>query len=253
MRLMPGPALTVLTVLVLALGGFVPGQAQAQEGTSGKPQIDCALFTKGMSEVPAAERFDLARSAIEGNCRPLSEPILSALRKGSWLDGKEVGFEHRLSLLDLAVSGHHAEAESLAVKILENGQWPDGRALDLETGGRIIKSMRSVLTPYRVRLLLDVYDQISQEHVRLNVLQTLRASNEEAALLPALDSFWSGSHSLQQAALANLGDQPDPMPDVVLGRLIRNLPEGPLLNWALRMANQHPSSQVAAARRDRGL
>lgn len=253
MKLVPGTALTILTVLALAWSVCAPSQASAQGGSSEKPMIDCGKIAAAISEVPAGERYELARTAITGNCRPLSEPILSAIGKGRWLDGHEVGSEYRLALLTLAVSGSHAEAESMAVAILEEGRWPDGRALDLETGGQIIRSLQPVLTPYRVRLLLDVYEQINQEFVRFHVLQTLRTSDLDAALLPALDSFWGGSHSLQQAAMATLGDQPEKIPDAVLGRLIRNLPEGPMLNWALRLASQHPSSQVAAARRERGL
>ena len=36
-------------------------------------------------------------------------------------------------------------------------------------------------------------------------------------------------------------------------RLIRNLPEGAMLNWALRLASGHPSGAVAAAKKARGL
>ncbi len=253
MRFVPGTAMTVLTGLVLAWSAMAPSHTMAQGGSSEKPQINCVEIAAAISEVPAPERFELARTLIKGNCRPIPEPVLSALATGKWKDGREVGTEQRTSMLALAVSGSYTEAESMAVAILENGVWPDGRALELATGGRIIQSLQPALTPYRVRLLLDVYEQIKNDHIRSQVLHTLRGSADEASLLPALDSFWGGSHSLQQAAMTTLAEQPEELPDQVLGRLIRNLPEGPLLNWALRLANQHPSSHVAAARRDRGL
>ncbi len=253
MRFMPGTALPVLTGLVLVWSALAPSHTMAQGGSSEQAQINCAEIAAAIPQAPAPERYELAMTTIKGNCRPIPEVVLSALTTGKWQDGQRVGTEQRTSLLTAAVSASYAEAESLAVTILENGVWPDDLALDLMTGGQIVGSLQPVLTPYRVRLLLDVYEQIRHDHVRSQVLRTLRGSTDDASLLPALDSFWGTSRELQQIAVTTLAEQPEEVPGQVLGRLIRNLPEGPLLNWALSLARQNPSSHVAAARRDRGL
>lgn len=252
MKLAPGPALILATFVLLGLQWIAPQTITAQDAAP-FAEMSCDQIVSGLSQAPAAERFDLAMAALSRPCKPLPDPIRSALEKGIWPDGREAGLNQRLPLLTQAVTQRYVEAETLAVAILENGVWPDGTSLDLTSGGDIIQSLEGALTPYRVRLLLDVFEQIDQDYVRYHIIKTLRASDEDAALLPALSAFWDGSSWLQQAALATIGDQPEETPGAVLARLIGNLPEGPLLNWALRLANQHPSSQVAGARRDRGL
>jgi hypothetical protein len=233
--------------LVLALTG--PATAAGDEPVP----VPCAQIPEAIRQAPAPKRIDLAVGAIARNCRPLPAAVLAALRTGHWEDGIEAELPDRSIMVVRATEAAYPEAETLAVQLIETGRWPTGEPLSIESGSQMIRALKGVLTTFRAHLLLDVFEQLKDPMVRQAVVQTLRSSKLDEALLPALEAAYEESGSLREAANTSVSEQPEKTPPALHARLIRKLPEGPLLNWALRLANRHPSSPVEAAKKARGL
>jgi hypothetical protein len=212
-------------VLALAASALIAWTAPAQVKQA---TVDCGA------------RVEVAHSILTQKCRPLPPGILSAFRAGTWEDGAALTPAERTALLAQATEAAYAEAETLTVALLETGNWPGAREINVEEGSRLVASLAPVLTRYRVRLLLDVYEQRSQELVRAAVVRALRGSELPEALLPALDASFQEPGALQAAAMAQVG--PAEKRAQLLARVRRELPAGPAHDWAMRL-----SERLAAA------
>lgn len=251
--LAPGILAAGLTGIGLVLVLTLVGPATAAATAAAPAPIPCAKVSDAIVTASGSERVTVAIGAIERKCRPLPPMIDGALRSGEWNDKAPLASPDRTILLVRATEAAYPEAETLAVMLIETGNWPDGEPLELEAGAQVIRSLKGVLTTYRVRLLLDVFEQVKEPTVRQAVIQTLRASKAEEALLPALEAAYEEKGPVQETANTSVSEQPEKNPPALHARLIRTLPEGALLNWALRLANRHPSGPVAAAKKARGL
>lgn len=253
------PAWPALIALALAL--TVPAQAQEAKKNQGEARnkieqetaVPCDKIPETLAQVPPGMRPTVARSALRQPCLPMPAGIRTALRYGKWDDGAPLERADRLNLLAIAVSSRYGNAESLAVHVLEEGTWPDSSRLRLEEGAAVIRSLKPVLDTYRVNLLLDIYEQQQADVVRQAILETLRGAPQDQALLPAVHAYYETVGEVQQAGLANLKEQPEKNAPEVLARLIRKLPDGPLQAWAVRLADRHPSDEVKAAMKEKGL
>lgn len=248
------PAILVagLTGTGLLLGLALAGPAFAA-GDDNAAAVPCAQVGAAISKAPEAERVNLVVSAIDRKCRPLPATVWAALRLGAWEDSTPLSPSERTVLLARGTAAAYPEAETLAVNVLERGSWPSGQPLGTDSGAQLIRALQDVLTPYRTHLLLDVFEQVKEAPVGQAVIQTLRGSKLEEALLPALEAAYDKTGPLQEAALGTLSAQSEKTPEALHARLIRKLPEGALLNWALRLAKSHPSDAVAAAMKARGI
>lgn len=244
-------------LVVLALICCVVSSGKAQQGTpqpgTGDGSEACQRISQDLAKAEVAGRMALARAALKEPCRPMPAMVGSALGTGQWSDSQVLSPGDRMALLALAVEARYPEAETLAVRLLEEGKWPGGSDLLLEEGGSVIRSLGPALTPYRVHLLLDIFEQREQAFVRTAILETLRRSPLEEALLPALEAYFGETGDVQQAALATLNAQPEKTPPEVLLRLVRNLPDGPSYRWAVRLGKQlesHKEIQAAIKQRE---
>jgi hypothetical protein len=213
----------------------------------------CDQVDDAIKNAPGPMKAAVAAAAIDRKCVPLPAGILAALRGGQWAGPELVEPGDRVAVLVRAAEAHYAEAESLAVQVLEAGAWPDGAPLGFEPGAIVIRSLKGAMNRYRTHLCLDVYEQVKEPIVRQAVIQALRGSTLDEALLPAVEAALEESGTLHEAGITSIADQPEKTPPLVLARLVRKLPEGPLLNWALRLSNRYPSSPVAAAKKERGI
>jgi hypothetical protein len=253
--------LAILCILTLAAAAPLAAQARTKK-EGGRPAPSpagtaassaCAEAAKKLQQAPPAERPAAAMAAMDKRCRPLPEALWTALRDGVWPDKLPLSAVDRDTLLVLAERNGYSEADTMAVALIERGRWPDGSELSLNTGAELIRFLGPTLTTYRVRLLLDVFEQKPSDFVRLAVLQALSESKLDEALLPALEAYWEGQGVMQQMAFRTISGQVEKTPDGTLARLVRKLPQGPLLNWAARMAKSHPSAPVDLAKKARGL
>lgn len=241
--------LTLGLTLAAALSAAGPWTVFAADA----PAVPCDQVEAKLRQTEPPRRLPIAETAIKMACQPLPPAILTAIRTGSWPDGGTIAPLGRVTLLIRATEARYAEAETLSVSILENGSWPDGSQIAFEDGANLIRGLKPALTRFRVRLLLDVYEQIRVPAVRQAVLQTLHGAPFEEALLPALDAVYDETGPVQVSGLTAIGEQPEKVAADVHARLLRTLPEGPLLSWAERLANAHPSPAVVAAKKERGL
>ncbi len=229
-------------MLILPLLGLLdlgnPGTASAESPT-------CATIEKAIRSAAASARLDLARQGIALRCTPLAPALWSAIEKGTWTDGAKLDPRARAALLSSAVGARYAEAESLGVTLLSTGAWPDGEELDLEIGADVIRGMKPALNHYRVLLLLDIYEQLQEEPVRIAVVETLVGAKEKEAWLPALDAHVRGEGLLRVAAEKALALQKDV--DALLADLIATLPDDAALAWAITLANEDGGSKSKAA------
>jgi hypothetical protein len=248
------PALLVaaLAGTGLVLGPALVGPASAA-GDDVAAAIPCAQVPAAIGQAPAADRVGLAIAAMDRKCRPLPAVVVAALRLGAWADSAALSPSDRTVLLAQATAAAYPEAETLAVKLIETGIWPGGQPLGTDAGAQVILAFKGVLTTYRTCLLLDVFEQVKEPAVRQAVIQTLHDSKLDEALLPALDAAYEETGPVQEAALSSVAAQPEKTPAALHARLIRKLPKGALLNWALRLATSHPSDAVAAAKKARGI
>lgn len=236
-------------VLIVALSLVWP----AVRATAEETPFPCDQAEAKIMQAQPNQRVPLAEGAIKASCRPIPAPILNVLRTGTWPDNAPIAPQGRITLLVRATEAAYAEAETLTVGMLENGAWPEGSQIAFDDGANLIRSLKPVLTRFRGRLLLDVYEQIRIPAVRQAVLHTLRGADFEEALLPALDAVYEETGPLQVSGLTTIAEEPEKVPAEVHARLIRKLPEGPLLAWAVRLANSHSSPAVQAARKERGI
>jgi uncharacterized protein YeaC (DUF1315 family) len=247
---------TILIATITGVGVLLAlveaGPSFAQKGEKPAP-IPCEQIGAAIDKAPGPERVGLAVGAIARKCSALPASVMNAVRAGRWDDGAALQAPDRTILLARATTAAYPEAESLVVKILEVGSWPDEVALTTDEGAQLVRSLKDVLTPYRVRLLLDVFEQVKEPAVRQAVLQTLRASKLDVALLPALEAAYDEKGPVQEAGLATISAQPEKTPPELHARLIRKLAKGPILDWAVRLAKVHPSGAVAAALKTRGI
>jgi hypothetical protein len=177
--------------------------------------------------------------------------IWSAIGSGKWGDDQRLEPADRIGILAAAVQSRYPEAETLLVAVLQEGAWADSTPISLEEGSALIRAAKPALTPYRVHLFMDVYEQRMEPVVRSAVLETLKDSPLPEALLPALAAYYEETGQVQQAGLSSLHTQPEKTPPEVLLRLIKTLPEGPSYQWAKRLGTHHPSPEIEAALRER--
>jgi hypothetical protein len=215
--------------------------------------VPCESVAEAILRAEGTERIDLSQSAIRRGCRPVPAPIWSAIRFGRWTDDRGIDAHDRSVLLGLMASARYPEAETLSVELLQDGHWPDGTPLGLQQGSLLIQGLKPGLTPYRVHLLLDIYEQQSEPFVRVAVLQALSGSDRPEALLPALDACLADSGQARSVALGIISAQPEKTTEGVLARLIRDLPDGPTLTWARQLGERHPSAAINTALKKRGL
>ncbi len=226
--------------------------SQQSQGSAPAHQVDCAGLGAQLDAAPADQRTRLVHDGLEGKCKPMPSSVWEALQTGKWKDGQALSDDDRVLLISVADTGQYAEAETLAVGAIGSGTWSDGSALSLTDGGKLIRSLKPVLTTYRVHLLMDVYEQVTDPWIRGAVIETLAGSNLPEALLPAIDSYWSGTDKIQAAAVAALEAQPEKVPEKVLARVILQVPDGAIFTWAKTLAEHHPSPEVQAALKKRG-
>ncbi|MBK8229795.1 MAG: hypothetical protein IT349_11425 [Candidatus Eisenbacteria bacterium] len=233
-------------VPVLMAGGPGVDRARAQAG------VPCDAIDRALADAPNPGRMPLALRALDQSCPSLAGSIQKAIASGKWADGTALAGIDRAELLSAAVRRGHAAAETLGVSVLTAGAWADGTALELPGGARIIRSFKGELTRYRVRLLLDIYDQLEVDEVRAAIVETAPASRLPEAWLPVLDAAWNSEGDPQLAAQAALKAADQTNKDALLARLLRELPDDSTLRWARDLAAKHggtESKKAAAARK----
>jgi len=246
---------SVWLALVLAAATGLVSQAWAADPPAAKKAavVPCDKTADAIRQQAPAARLALAQDAIKQKCQPLSPPIVSAITKSAWEDGSPLAMKDRLDLTIRATSAGYPEAETLTVVALEMGRWPDGKEIEFGDGAQLVQSLKPVLTPYRTHLLLDIYEQITVPSVRLAVVLALRGSKLNEALLPAIDACYKETGPTHEAGMTAAAAEPEKSPDPILARLLKSLPEGPFLNWAMTLAKDNSSPVVASAKKDRGL
>lgn len=212
-------------------------------------QVPCENAAETLQRAAVPHRVSTAMEILKSNCRPLLPEIRTALESQRWSDKVVLVPEHRLQLLNLAVAQGYEEAAAISVQVLETGTWPDGESITPAVGAEIVRGLRPALDQYRTLLLLDVYEQVQVPEVRLAVVQTLRDGVAPMALLPVLDAYWSGSGEVQVAAAEIIAAQPEKKAGEVLTRVAKELPEGPVLAWARRLAEAHNIKAASEAAR----
>jgi len=230
-------------------------KSEASSTAGASSAISCEKMGAAILAADVSKRLSLAQTAIRRACRPAPAPLWDAIRTGQWSDSAPLAPAFRVSLLVLMIGKRYAEAESLGVQLLEgNGHWPaDGAAFNQPEAVDVISSLKSALTPYRIRLLLDIYDQVSDTKVRLAVVRALQESKSDEAMLAVVSACWDSTDEVKTAGEEAVKKQPEKSADGVLARLIRQLPAGPVLDGAVRLAKAHSGPEVQAALAKRGL
>jgi hypothetical protein len=233
-------ALLVLCAAPMPFPAASPAVAQDQACTDAK-----------IVEVEAKVRLEEALELIRGKCMTVPGPIWTVIQKGVWPDELHYAANDRVLLINTAIAAGYADAESLAVRALETGELPTGPALEPPTGAMLLEGLAPALTDYRIGLLLDIYEQVPHIEVRSAVVRTLRNANGPEALLPALDANYARRASVAEARLT-FSEQPDKEPQAILIRVIETLPDGPALDWAVRLADEFELEEAQKAARARG-
>lgn len=192
-------------------------------------------------------RLEAALAVIRGGCLTIPGPVWSAVENGTYPDGTTLSIHHRVLMINTAIAQGRAEAESLAVSTLETGSFPGGPELEFAAGAELVEGLAPALTSYRTGLLLDIYEQVNNPTVRNAVIRTMRSSDQPEAILPALDAYWN-TPAARAEALATFADEPEKEPDAILARVIGALPEGPALDWALRISEKAGELSMKAAK-----
>jgi hypothetical protein len=78
----------------------------------------------------------------------------------------------------------------------------------------------------------------------------MRSSDRPEAILPALDAYWN-TPGARAEAQATFAEEPEKEPDAILARVIATLPEGPALDWALRLSETSAGELSMKAAKDR--
>lgn len=202
-------------------------------------------------QVDPVKRVQSALEMIRKHCMTIPGPIWQAAQQSRWSDGVELAGQQRALVVSTAIAAGHAPAESLVIHCLESGKWPGGEALTADTGAILIEGMGPVLNRYRVGLFLDIYEQVPDPEVQAAVVRALVNSDRPEARLPALDAWFrsTGARPDAKTALA-ISDQNPAEP--MLARLVADLPEGPALDWALRLAREAKVAPALEAAKTRG-
>lgn len=238
----------VLAALSLAADPKTPPPAPAAPA----PVISCQDAEQRIGRASGKLRDDLVGAAIDLHCEPLPPIVQKAIFDGKWGDKSAVAIESRAAYLGRAIRARYPAAESLAVTLITNGQWPGGPALDAAHADHCILALKGSLTPYRIGLLLDVYDQVHGVETRSAVLSTLCGAKGPEALLPALDAYLRLDGALKQSAKACLDAEPEHDPVLVLARVVREV-KASCLPWAAELTKGQQSPAILQAKKARGL
>lgn len=228
-----------LGLLVIASSAFF-FEAQASS---------CEQLEAEIQKKTGAERIASARTYVTEGCLTPTSALWRAIETGVWSNGDTLSSEtsDRAFLVKVSFFKGFAAAETLVVSTLQSGVWPDGDAIVIDEGIVLVEALEAKLTPYRIGLLLDIYEQIPNERVRIAVVQTLRASQRPEAILPALDAFWTEEGELKNAANTSIGLQPEQEPKPVLTRLARELDDETMRSWIRRLAEAHQVPEALKA------
>lgn len=240
--------------MILAIAGLLAGSALAQEPRSHKPQqapIPCDQEYDLVLSKSGPQRVLAARSALIRDCPAVTSMIVAAIEDNTWPDGESFTGLNRSTLLGAAVRAGHADAETLAVRVLETGMWSPKQSIQVKEGVAIIQDLQPALTPYRTRLLLDIFEQVNDEDVQIAVVRALRGSSLPEALLPALDAYWNYGGRLHDEAAKSIEFQPENDAGLELARVIRALSGGPSLSWAARLAETDNIAPAQEALREK--
>ena len=212
--------------------------------------VPCEKAENALHAAPAPQRLATAVDILKSRCQPLLPEILTAMKTRQWSDRTSIPNEDRVTLLNTGVAQGYEEAIAASVSVLETGMWPGNEPLDMVSGAKVAEGLGMALDPYRILLLLDVYEQIDLPAVRSAVIRALRHGTGAEALLPALDAYWTGKGETQVLAAEVIAAQPEKKADAVLTRVAAELPKGPALVWAERLATAHGvEAAVRAAKR----
>lgn len=229
--------LWILASATLCLPCSTVTEAIAAETAKTAPPTPCAEADAYLAKQTGEARGRAAALYLQAGCQPTPTSITSVLRMGRWLDGSVTPHATRVDLLTAAIAARAPETDSLAVTLLETGRWPDSALLEMQDGARVVSALGPALTPYRSRLLLDIFDQTKNDAVKLAVIQTLERANDPWALLPAIHAvlmqpntpLWTaGAHSIGRKH-ANV--------EAALVAVISSAPEGAILDWAANLAD----------------
>lgn len=202
------------------------------------PPTPCAEADAHLAKQTGEARAKVAALYLQAGCRPIPSAVTSVLRMGRWLDGSATSHATRVDLLTAAIAARAPETDSLAVTLLETGRWPNGAELEMHDGARVVSSLRPALTPYRSRLLLDIFEQTKNETVDLAVIQTLEHAEEPWALLPAIQVVLIQTNTpLFTAAARSIGVKQHDNVEAALVAAILSAPEGAILDWAANLAD----------------
>lgn len=217
----------------------------------GETRLSCDTLDQSINSASPSARLDTATQGLALKCPSLSAELRLALREGHWADGASLTAAERTSLFQNAIGLRYAEAESLCVEVLSGGRWPGGTELDVSDGIGLLRSLKPALTPYRTRLLLDIYEQLPDDAVHAAVIETLAGRPEPEAWLPALEAHWQAEGEVKAAAESALSQRKDRTPDALLAELIQKLPNDNTLSWAIQIAKgaDAPLAKKAAAAR----
>jgi hypothetical protein len=229
---------SIVTCALLLLSAAAGSEVQGQ---------DQPCDEKKVLESASDLRLQAALDVIRGGCLTIPGPVWSAVETGKYPDGVGISSHHRVLMINTAIAKGRAEAESLAVLTLENGAFPGGSEIDFPVGAELVEGLAPALNGYRTGLLLDIYEQVDNATVRNAVIRSLRSSDHPEAILPALDAYWNSPQAKAEAQ-ATFADEPEKEPDAILARVIATLPEGPALDWALRISEQAGELSMKAAK-----
>ncbi|MFN8548584.1 MAG: hypothetical protein U0527_11645 [Candidatus Eisenbacteria bacterium] len=244
-RRRPGTRSALVAELALGIALVVGTAAR------GETRLACDTLDQSINSATPAARLDTAIQGLALKCPALSAELRLALRQGHWADGTPLRAQERTNLFQVAIGFRYTEAESLCVEVLSGGRWPEGGELDLSDGIGLVRSLKPALTPYRTRLLLDVYEQLPDDEVHAAVIETLAGRPEPEAWLPALEAHWEAEGDARVAAEAALAAKQGQDPDALLATLIQTLPNDNTLAWAIQIAKSAdaPLAKKAAAKR----
>jgi hypothetical protein len=226
-------------LLVLTVGGSSGALAEGEPCDENKVLAVAPEF-----------RLEAALNVIRGGCLTIPGPVWSAAEQGKYPDGTKISVHQRVLMINTAISKGRAEAESLSVFTLENGAFPGGPEIAVESGAELVEGLAPALTPYRTGLLLDIYEQVNNATVRNAVIRSMRSSDRPEAILPALDAYWN-TPAARLEAQETFKDEPEKEPDAILARVISTLPEGPALDWALRISESADGELSMKAAKER--
>ncbi len=209
----------------------------AEKTAETAPPTPCAGADAYLAKQTGEARGKAAVLYLQAGCRPTPTSVTSVLRMGRWLDGSATSHATRVDLLTASIAARGPETDSLAVTLLETGRWPDGALLEIQDGARVVSALAPALTPYRSRLLLDIFEQSKNETVKLAAIQTLERAKEPWALLPAIHAVLMQPNTPLWTAGAHAIGLKHANVEAALVDVILSAPEGAILDWAANLAD----------------